>query len=87
MKLRTDPLVCRDAIELMSDYLDRALSQREQRRLERHLRECDACTLYLEQLRLTIAASGTASPDDLSPDALEALVNVFRRFREDSSDT
>ena len=84
MKLRSDPLVCRDAIELMSNYLDEALSRRDQRRLTRHLQDCDACTLYLEQLRQIIAVSGSASPDDLTSNALEALVAVFRRFRDET---
>ena len=81
MKLRSDPLVCRDAVELMSNFLDEALSRRDQRRLTQHLRGCDACTLYLDQLRQIIAVSGSASPDDLTSDAVEALVAVFRRFR------
>lgn len=85
MKLRSTPLVCREAVELMSDYLDGALSRREQRRLVRHLKECDACTRYLEQLRLVIDASGAASPEDLTPEALDALVAVYRRFRDESS--
>lgn len=85
MKVRPDPLVCRDAIELMSDYLDGALARRDQRRLTRHLKDCDACTLYLEQLRQIILASGSASPDDLTSDAVEALVAVFRRFRDETN--
>ena len=84
MKLHSDPLVCRDAVELMSNFLDEALSRRDQRRLTRHLQDCDACTLYLEQLRQIIAVSGTASPGDLTSDAVEALVEVFRRFRDET---
>lgn len=84
MKVRSNPLVCRDAVELMSNYLDGALARRDQRRLTRHLNDCDACTLYLEQLREIIAVSGSASPDDLTPDAVEALVAVFRRFRDET---
>ena len=35
--LRRRALVCRDAVALMSDYLDRRLPTREAKRLERHL--------------------------------------------------
>lgn len=84
MKLRAAPLVCRDAVELMSLFLDGALSRHDQRRLTRHLRDCDACTLYLAQLRQIIAACGSASPDDLSSEALDALVAVFRRFHDET---
>jgi anti-sigma factor RsiW len=75
--------VCQQAVELMSDYLDGSLSRRDRRRLEKHLAGCDACTAYLAQMRLTIAASGTITPDELSPEVLETLTDLFRRFHED----
>jgi anti-sigma factor RsiW len=61
MRLLPSPLVCQQAVELMSDYLDGALSRRDRRRLSAHLALCDACTAYLEQLRVTIAASGVVA--------------------------
>jgi len=64
MKLLPSPLVCRDAVELVSDYLDGTLSRRQRRRLEKHLAQCDACSAYLDQMRATIAASGTVGPED-----------------------
>jgi anti-sigma factor RsiW len=84
MKLMPSPLVCRDAVELVSDYLDGSLSRRHRRRLEKHLANCDACTAYLEQMRVTIAASGSVAPDDLPSDVVEGLVNLFRQYRADS---
>ena len=84
MKLLPSPLVCRDAVELVSDYLDGALSHRQRRRLEKHLAQCDACTAYLDQMRSTIAASGRVGPEDLPSDVVEGLVNLYRRFRSDN---
>jgi anti-sigma factor RsiW len=84
MKLMPSHLVCQQAVELMSDYLDGSLSRRDRRRLEKHLTACDACTAYLEQMRVTIAASGVVAPEDLEPDVLETLTDLFRRFREDT---
>jgi anti-sigma factor RsiW len=83
MKLLPSPLVCRDAVELVSDYLDGTLSRRQRRRLEKHLAQCDACTAYLDQMRSTIAASGRVGPEDLPSDVVEGLVNLYRRFRSD----
>ena len=83
MKLLSSPLVCRDAVELVSDYLDGTLSRRQRRRLEKHLAECDACTAYLDQMRATIAASGKVTPEDLPGDVVEGLVNLFRQYRDD----
>jgi len=83
MKLLSSPLVCRDAVELVSDYLDGTLSRRQRRRLEKHLAGCDACTTYLDQMRATIAASGKVTPEDLPSDVVEGLVNLFRQYRDD----
>ena len=83
MRLTAPPLVCREAVELMSDYLDGALRRRDRRRLERHLAGCDACTEYLAQLRATIEASGRVAPEDLPPDVLEGLVDLYRRFQDE----
>jgi anti-sigma factor RsiW len=68
----------------MSDYLDGSLSRRDRRRLDAHLALCDACTAYLEQLRVTIAASGVISVNELAPEVLETLTELFERFRDES---
>jgi anti-sigma factor RsiW len=85
MRLLAPPLVCREAVELMSDYLDGDLSRRDRRRLARHLAGCDACEAYLEQLRVTIALSGRVDPDDLAPEVLEGLVDLYRRYRHEET--
>lgn len=82
MRLTASRLVCQEAVELASDYLEGSLSRRDRRRLEKHLALCDACTAYLEQLRLTIAASGSITLDDLQPEVLETLTDLFRKFHE-----
>jgi anti-sigma factor RsiW len=84
MRLLPSPLVCQQAVELMSDYLDGSLSRRDRRRLTAHLALCDACTAYLEQLRVTVAASGVVRVDDLAPEVLETLTELFERFRDES---
>jgi anti-sigma factor RsiW len=84
VKLTPTRLVCQQAVELMSDYLDGSLSRRDRKRLERHLAGCDACGAYLEQMRVTIIASGVVAADDLAPEVLETLTDLFRRFHEDT---
>jgi len=79
----TKDLTCFDAVAFVSDYLDGALPRRARRRLERHLRNCDACAAYLDQMRASIDATGTVGPDDLSPETLEGIVALFERYRLD----
>jgi anti-sigma factor RsiW len=83
VRLLAPDIECRQAVELMSDYLDHSLSRRRQRRLERHLAACPHCTAYLEQMRITIALTGAMEPEDLDPEVLDSLLDVYRRFRSD----
>jgi anti-sigma factor RsiW len=79
---RRRALVCRQAVALMTDYLDGALSMRDQARLEGHLAGCPHCTEYLKQIRATIAVAGRVEADDLPPEALDELVSLYHRWRE-----
>jgi len=72
-------LVCQQAVELVTAYLDDALSWRQRRRFESHLRDCPNCSAYLEQMRITIAAAGHIDPDALEPDVRDELIKLFRR--------
>jgi anti-sigma factor RsiW len=78
---RRRTLVCREAVSLMSDYIDGVLDERDRARLDAHLADCPLCTEYLAQLRVTIDALGHAEPDDLSDDAIDEFVEVYRRWR------
>jgi len=77
-------LVCRQAVALMSDYLDDTLRRGDRERLEAHLAACPHCAEYLTQLRVTIDALGRAEPAALSDEALSELVGIYRRWRADS---
>ncbi len=72
-------LVCQQAVELVTAYLDGALSWRQRRRFEAHLRACPNCSAYLEQIRATIAATGQVDPETLDPEVRDELVKLFRR--------
>lgn len=79
--LRRRRLVCREAVALMSDYVDGVLDRRDRQRLDAHLADCELCTEYLAQLRATIEALGHAEPDDLSDEALDEFVELYRQWR------
>ena len=82
LSLRRKDMVCQQAVELVTDYLEGALSRRDRRRFESHLAACPNCTAYLEQIRITIALTGAVEPDDLTPEAREELGELFRRWRD-----
>jgi anti-sigma factor RsiW len=80
---RRRAIVCRQAVELMAGYLDGALSGPERARLESHLADCPHCSEYLAQLRVTIDTLGHVEPDDLTDEALDELVSLYRRWQSD----
>ena len=77
---RRRALVCRDAVALMTDYLEGNLPPADAARLEDHLSACPHCSEYLAQIRVTIDALGYVTPDDLSDDAVNDLVDLYRRW-------
>jgi anti-sigma factor RsiW len=79
---RRRALVCRQAVELVTDYLEGALSARDRERFEAHLADCPHCTEYLAQMRATIDAIGRIEPDSLAPAVRDELVRLYRRWRE-----
>jgi anti-sigma factor RsiW len=76
-----DPLVCREFVELVTDYLEDALPETERLRFEAHLAECDGCTGYLEDMRRlvgTLHETPSPPPDHATRETLTA---AFRELR------
>ena len=80
MSISAEQLSCQELVELVTDYLEGALSPADLRRFEEHIAGCDGCTEYLAQFRRTIELTGTLTPDDLSPAAESELAGVFRSW-------
>jgi anti-sigma factor RsiW len=77
-------LVCQQAVELVTDYLEGALSRADHRRFEKHLARCDGCTEYLAQIRATIAITGRVTPDDLTEQMRGEFIDLYRRWQHES---
>ena len=78
MTVYAEQLSCQELVELVTDYLEGALSEDEAARFEFHIGLCDGCNVYLEQIRQTIVLSGRLSVDALTPEGERALLEAFR---------
>jgi len=78
---RQPELVCQQVVELVTDYLEGALSDQDRERFERHLVGCPHCTEYLAQMRETILLAGRVAPEDLTPVMRTELTDLYRRWR------
>lgn len=74
-------LVCREAVELTTDYLEGALDRGDRARLEGHLAACPACGEYLAQMRRTLDVLGRVEPEALDPLVQDELVALYRRWQ------
>ncbi len=79
----TDPwsLTCQEVVDLVTAYLEEALTADEREKFEAHLAACDSCVTYLEQIRESVRLAGTLREDDLDPADLAELTAAFRTWR------
>jgi anti-sigma factor RsiW len=78
---RRDPLVCREFVELVTDYLEGALPDAERVRFEGHLVECDGCDGYLDDMRRLVGSLHDAPEPRVDPATREVLLRAFRDLR------
>jgi anti-sigma factor RsiW len=76
-----EALSCQELVELVTDYLDGALSPRDRQRFDEHIAACDYCRAYLDQIRVTIRMTGSLVPEQLDPAAETALLEAFRDWK------
>lgn len=72
---------CKELVELVTDYLEGRLPDATQRELEEHIKLCDGCTLYIEQMRVTLRALGRIPEATIPAQARAELIATFRELR------
>jgi anti-sigma factor RsiW len=53
---------CRDFVDLVTAFLDRALEADEERRFVEHLASCPGCWRYLDQMRAAVRMLRSLDP-------------------------
>ncbi|MEP6639926.1 MAG: zf-HC2 domain-containing protein [Chloroflexota bacterium] len=81
----SDDLACIELVELVTEYLEDAVSEADRERIELHLSGCESCTTYVEQMRRMIAATGRMIPGDVPPSIVDPLLAIFRASRRTGS--
>jgi predicted anti-sigma-YlaC factor YlaD len=77
-----DELTCQEVVELVTDYLEGALPPGETALFEEHLRVCDGCRHYLDQMQKTVASVGRIQEENLPAETRERLVAAFRGWKQ-----
>ena len=74
-------MTCKEVVEIVSDYLEGALSDELRARFDRHISGCDGCTNYLEQMRETIRLTGMLTEEQVPVEQRERLRRAVRDWR------
>jgi len=75
-------MACKELVELVTDYLDGTLPVDVRMRFENHLRGCEGCTNYLEQIRQTIRLTGQLRVESLAPQQRDDLLKLFHDWKQ-----
>ena len=76
-----EDLTCKEVVEMVSDYLEGALSPEDRERFETHLSACEGCTSYIEQMRETIRLTGMLTEEQVPVEQRERLRQAFRDWK------
>lgn len=74
-------LTCKELVELVTEYLENALTPVDRRRFEEHIMTCPPCRAYLDQMHKTLDVVGRVPEASLSPDAERSLLEAFRDWK------
>ena len=74
-------ITCSEVVELVTDYLERALPAEETTLFEQHLNFCEGCIVYVEQMRATAETVGRVREEDVPPETREKLLTAFREWK------
>jgi anti-sigma factor RsiW len=72
---------CRGIVEIVTDYLEGALTPAVRRRFELHLAQCPFCTAYVEQMRALDGTLGALADEAVAPARRDELLAAFRGLR------
>jgi anti-sigma factor RsiW len=76
---------CQELAELITDYLEGVLPVTRHALFESHIAGCRDCTLYVEQMRTTVAVTGRIGAGDIPPEVQTELLAAFRTWVAETS--
>jgi anti-sigma factor RsiW len=74
-------LRCVELVELVTEYLEDALTPADRARFDAHVSGCDHCSTYLDQMRITLSLVGHMEPDELAPEMERELLDAFKNWK------
>jgi anti-sigma factor RsiW len=76
-----DELACRQMVQLVTEYLEGALSIADRTRFEQHLVFCKGCAAYVRQMREVLRTAGHIEASAMPAEVQRELLEVFRAWK------
>jgi anti-sigma factor RsiW len=76
---------CQELAEYLTDYLEGLLPPAHRVNFDQHIAGCRDCTLYIEQMRATIVATGEIRVEEIAPEVRGELLAAFRGWASRAS--
>ena len=81
----TTDLACKELVELITDYQEGTLPERDRTRFDAHILTCPPCREYVAEMRSTLRLTGRLTVESISTGARDELLRAFRRMKTSSN--
>ena len=81
----TTELACKELVEVITDYLEGTLPERDRARFDAHILTCPPCREYVAEMRTTLQLTGRLTVDSISSSARDELLRAYRRMKDAST--
>ena len=76
-RARASGYTCREVVELVTEYLEGAMTPDQRTEFELHLNYCDGCATFLAQIEGTASLAGGLSEEQIPDEMMAALRAAF----------
>lgn len=78
---------CQELVELVTEYLEDAMTPHERASFEAHLVICTGCRNYMSQLKATVHALEQLPEPAVAPEVRDNLLDIFRKWKNSNGGT
>jgi anti-sigma factor RsiW len=78
-------IACQELVEIVTDYLENTLPERDRARFDAHLMTCPGCREYVEQMRIILRITGRLTIGSIAPSVRDELLKAFRHIKASST--
>ncbi|HEY7356576.1 MAG TPA: anti-sigma factor [Ktedonobacterales bacterium] len=80
--MAADKLSCKEAVSLVTEYLEKTLLPATQAQFEQHVVDCPGCQTYLEQIQQTIDMLRRLADEPMFPETRQQLLQIFQTWKQ-----